>query len=209
MRVGFHHGWFVIAALASLASIGCRNGEQETRLLSPHSSPNSPSVDEKVSASWTNFDDALMKLRLRLALLEQIGVPALGATVEISNGIVRLHGRAPSELAASLIEEVAAKTPGVVGVENEIEPTADAAAAVGPLEEAEQRLADALLAARARLALVRELGRSAFDLMVEAADEQLTLRGEVSGSRDLERALSAAAEVEGVQRVHNLLDLDG
>lgn len=209
MRVPFHHGWTVVAALASIALVGCHTGEQEVGLLSPSSrSADGALADQEASASWSSFDDALLNLRLRLALLEQIGVPALGVQVDVANGTARLSGRAPSELAASRVVEVAVRTPGVTSVESEIEPTPDAAAAVGPLEEAEQRLADALLVARTRIALVRELGRGAFDLIVEAADNHLILRGTMPDRQNLERALSAANQVEGAEEIHALLTLD-
>lgn len=210
MRVPFHHGWMVIAALASIASVACRTGEQETTLRSlTAQTGDSGFSDAELPSSWSSFDDALLDLRLRLALLEQVGVPALGVRLEVANGSVRLEGRVPSDLAATLVEEVAEKVPGVVGLVSELEPTAVATAAVGSLEETEQRLADALLAARARAALVRELGRSAFDLMIEAADNHLILRGTVAARDDLERALAAVADLEGAEQIHDLLELAG
>lgn len=209
MRISFHYGWTVIATLASIGLVSCRIGEPEATPRSPTPRSVASVSEDDLPTPWGSFDDALLELRLRLALLEQIGVPALGVEPQVSNGTARLRGRVPSDLARTLVEEVAADTPGVEDLDSYLEVTADATVAVGPLEQAEQRLADALLAARARAALVRELGRSAFDLLIETADDQLILRGTVTGHDALERALSAVADLEGVEQIHDLLEIAG
>lgn len=194
--------------LVSLWLANCGDRVQVT-ISDSTASSSATSPGDEIAADWTGFDDALLDLRLQLALLERVGVPALGVEHETSQGTIRLHGRVPSALAAGLVREVVEATPGVGRVESDLEITADPMAAVGPLEEAQQRLADALLAARARAALVRELGRSAFDLVIEAADSHLILRGTVADPRSRDRALAIVATVQGAEQIHDLTTPSG
>lgn len=210
MRVTLPVRPILAVTLLSLALAGCGR-DRERRSAEPFSPQLAtvPSTDERISIDASAFEDALLELRLRLALLEEIGVGALGVELQSRGGEIRLRGSAPSQLQLKRIVDVAEATPGVSHIDCELEVPADPADAIGPLEEARRHLADALLAARARTALVRELGRNGFDLVIEATDSQLTVRGSLTDPSSIETALSAVANVQGVEQVHDELSFDG
>lgn len=208
MCFALHHRPIAVVILVSVGLASCGKGR-----VRHAATPPSPQLaaglgaDERIPIDASSFDDALLDLRLRLALLEDVGVSALGVELEAQSGEVRLRGLVPSQLQLQRIAEIAEATPGVRRVDCRLDVAADPVAAIGPLKEAQRRLADAILAARARAALVRELGRSAFDLVVEAAGSQLTVRGSLTDRGAMERALSALDDLEGVEQIDDQLDL--
>lgn len=210
MCFALHHRPIAVVILVSMGLASCGKGRARHAATPPSPSPQLAAglgAEERIPIDASSFDDALLDLRLRLALLEDVGVSALGVELEAQSGEVRLRGLVPSQLQLQRIAEIAEATPGVRRVDCRLDVAADPVAAIGPLKEAQRRLADAILAARARAALVRELGRSAFDLVVEAAGSQLTVRGSLTDRGAMERALSALDDLEGVEQIDDQLDL--
>lgn len=152
-----------------------------------------------------DFDNALLRLRVTTDLLEELGSAALGLQVEVRAGDVTLSGEVGAKAHLAVAEDIALATPGVVRVRHRAEVTGREDGGPREYETADQRLADRLLAVRARSALVRELGRTAFDLSVEAVDAHLILRGELGDRHSRDLALTAAGRVEGIDQVLDLL----
>ncbi|MCM2257163.1 MAG: BON domain-containing protein [Vicinamibacteria bacterium] len=142
------------------------------------------------------------KVKGALELNRRLAVHPIEAAVE--EGVVTLRGRVPDAATVELAERVAAAVPGVSQVVNHLkaDPALAAIAAEGSDgRSAGERLDDEALAVKVRLAfsLDRELEGS--DLSVSVFRRQVTLGGEVSTSRQAERAEAIARDVPGVGEV--------
>lgn len=84
------------------------------------SSLDAPIDFEQIPGPLTTGDDEIAR-RVRLALKEDAGTCDLPIFVIVRQGIVHLRGIVPSLADAELAEEVAARVPGVVDVEEELE----------------------------------------------------------------------------------------
>ncbi len=147
-------------------------------------------------------------LRVRLELLQKLGVDGLRVDVEAEGGRVVLSGEVKKRSTAELAETVAHQVEGVSAVTNRIrvaggpvpENKLDAA-----LAEAQHQLDDAALATRVRLALVDRMGSDGFRIGTQAASGVVTLefpRRMESGRR--REARGVAERLPGVTRVVSL-----
>lgn len=157
----------------------------------------------------SHFDDALLHLRVRTALLEHLKTQALGVDIDVAGDSVVLSGQVDSRADRVLAEEVALSVEGVEDVDNRIKLSAKASDGSAPVSEAvgkaEHKFNDALLEARVQTRLVRELGEVGFRIDVEAADGEVVLRGTVPDRARKRIALNSAGKVKGVTKVHDLL----
>jgi osmotically-inducible protein OsmY len=146
-----------------------------------------------------------LALRVRLELLQKLGVDGARVEVEAVGGRVRLAGEVRQRATAELAEQVASGVDGVVAVRNEIEVAAtdDEGGRIETLvAEAERELADAALETRVRLALVDRLGSDGFRIGTEAAGGVVTLELPAELERGRRRdAVRTAGRVDGVRRV--------
>ena len=165
--------------------------------------------DAQSSKVERRFDEALLHLRVRTALLEHLKTEALGIKIDIAGDSALLRGHVDTHADRILAEEVALSVDGVEDVDNQIEVTAaegqDRTPVAQAVGTAERKLNDALLEAKVQTRLVRELGELGFRIEVEAADGEVILRGDVPDRSHKRIALSAAAKVKGVRKVHDLL----
>lgn len=159
----------------------------------------------------TRFDEALLHLRVRTALLEHLRTDALKIEIDVIGDTVRLSGEVEERADRTFAEEVARTVHGVNQVENRIRWTGREASSDTPVADAvattERQLADALLEARVQARLVRELGQLGFQIDVEATGDEVSLRGEVPDRARRKIALDAAGAVPGVAEVHDLLEV--
>lgn len=157
----------------------------------------------------SHFDDALLHLRVRTALLEHLKTQALGIDIDVAGDSAVLSGHVDSRADRILAEEVALSVEGIEDVDNRIEVRANASDESAPVAEAvgkaERKFNDALLETRVQTRLVRELGEVGFRIDVEAADGEVILRGAVPDRARKKIALSVARKVKGVSEVHDLL----
>jgi osmotically-inducible protein OsmY len=144
-----------------------------------------------------------LALRVRLELLQKLGVDGARVEVEAVGGRVRLAGEVRQRATAELAEQVASGVEGVVAVRNEIEVAAAEGGRIATLvAEAERELADAALETRVRLALVDRLGSDGFRIGTEAAGGVVTLELPAELERGRRRdAVRTAGRVDGVRRV--------
>jgi osmotically-inducible protein OsmY len=149
-----------------------------------------------------------LALRVRLELLQKLGVDGLRVEVDAQEGKVHLGGRVKKRATAELAEEVARTVDGVGSVSNDIRvegaesPTTPGQKVDAALGEAERELADAALETRARLALVDRLGSDGFRIGTDAASGVLTLEFPREMERDRRQdAIETAKKVQGVVKV--------
>lgn len=152
-----------------------------------------------------------LALRVRLELLQKLGVDGLRVEVDADEGKVRLGGQVKKRSTAELAEEVARKVEGVTAVANDIRIEGEAATTTpgekvdAALNEAERELADAALETRARIALVDRLGSDGFRIGTDAASGVLTLEFPKGMERARRHdAIEVAKKVPGVEKVVSL-----
>jgi hyperosmotically inducible protein len=200
---------FLLPAALLLAAVGCAPrspaGDGGTRGVSdPASDTGSTRVERR-------FDEALLHLRVRTALLEHLQTQALGVRIDIAGDSAVLRGHVSTHANRTLAEEVALSVDGVADVDNQIEVTPAEGEGSTPVAKAvgtaERKVNDALLETRVQTRLVRELGELGFHIDVEAADGEVILRGTVPDRSHKRIALNAAAKVKGVRKVHDLLKI--
>lgn len=167
-------------------------------------------VPQASPRSWElRFEEALLRLRIRRALLEHLKTAALRLEVAVVGDSIVLSGTVPKPSDRALAEEVARSVGNVTDLDNRIEVEAPADRSQNPvdagLDTAERELRDALLEVRVQTRLVRELGQVGFGVEVEATDGVVSLRGPVPDEARKDLALDSARAVSGVQEVHDLL----
>src|SRR5258708_14124494 len=77
-------------------------------------------IGKKLSTVRETSIDAAQKARVRSALGLSRRVSGMKIDVDAHSGVVTLAGRVPTQEARSIIEAIAADTPGVAGVRNEL-----------------------------------------------------------------------------------------
>lgn len=199
-----------IPAAALLAVVGC--APRSTAEGGAVRGDSDPAGDSSSASLEGHFDEALLHLRVRTALLEHLKTQALGIDIDIAGDSAVLSGRVDTRADRTLAEQVALSVEGVADVDNRIEvEKAAAGESSAPVSEAvgkaEHKFNDALLEARVQTRLVRELGELGFRIDVEATDGEVILRGAVPDRSHKRIALRSAAKVEGVHKVDDLLKI--
>jgi osmotically-inducible protein OsmY len=150
-------------------------------------------------ADWTT------KLKVKLVLLEKLGVDSLRVEVDSDAGAVTLQGTVNKRETRELAETITKSVEGVKAVRNEVRLAASVenpsrmSVAAG---EAEAEVKDAVLSTRIRLALVEKLGADGLAIGMEVADgvAALTFPHDFAAARRRE-AVEIARGVDGVSKV--------
>ncbi len=140
--------------------------------------------------------------QLRRLMVDKLGADAEGIRVTLVDDKAILTGTVQERATQELAKEVALTFTGVGKVDNQLEAATDDTVVSGQLaNEAE----DAKLEIEVKRAVSGELGQHAKEVEVEVTDGAVSLRGQVPDQARLDLALEAAAKVEGVRTVVNLL----
>lgn len=146
--------------------------------------------------------DAALEARTRSALSLSRRVSGMRFEVEARSGVVTLSGRVPTQEARSIIEAIAADTPGVSEVQNHL--VVDArATATGYEQTLLQRIADleTHVAVQERLRREPLLARSGVRVDVERG--VVVLRGEAESEVQRASAQEIAEAAVGAEHVRN------
>jgi osmotically-inducible protein OsmY len=158
-------------------------------------------------------EDAELSVAVHAALLEKLGPPALDLGVTAETGKVQLTGRvgAPDERASA--ESIASQVPGVVWVENHLrvapppDPEPEEVAAPAGTERHDE-VSNALLEARVKTTLIRQLGVRSLRLAIGARAGVVNLAGSVPSPKEKQQVVEAALRVPGVQSVSDDVRVD-
>lgn len=165
-------------------------------------------IDRAVATVQDELAEALLKARVRVALLEQLQAAGLEISADVSGSVVTLTGRVGQRSSQELAEQVARAVSGVTEVRNRLV-VAPMTPATAPLaravDEAEREVADALLETRVKLRLLDQMGRPGFAIEVEAADGVMSLSGQVPDAERRDLAVRITREVSGVRAVNDRL----
>jgi len=150
----------------------------------------------------------MLELRVKMRLLDKLGVDALHVDVESRGSKILLTGTVQKRATAELAEEVTRSVEGVGKVKNRLEVAeyAKSPDKVGvAATEAEREVKDALLELEVSAALVDRMGSDGFRIGTDAASGIVTLEfpaGFPGDRRD--QAMAIAGKVSGVRRVVEL-----
>ena len=164
--------------------------------------------------------DALVGLRIRELLLEELKHEALGLQIGVEGAQVVLSGtvtRAWSRSRASAVaisvegvEQVASLVEIVEAQESPESATGAAglsgASAVATNARASNELADAVLLTRVKLRLAEALGADVLDLTVDVRDGVVSLAGVLALRHQRQQAIRSAGAVAGVREVRDLIE---
>lgn len=150
----------------------------------------------------------LLELKVKMTLLEKLGVDALHVDVESEGSRILLTGTVKKRATAELAEEVTRTVAGVTRVKNglkvgEYEENPDKVGTAAT--EAEREVKDSLLEMKVTAALVDQMGSDGFRIGTDAASGVVSLEfptGLAPARRD--QAIAIARKVAGVERVIEL-----
>ncbi len=197
----------VLAGLAAAAAFG---GPQTAP--TPAEGP-AARAGESIDRAWDHVSssvaEALLTVRVRVARLERLKEDGLRVTIEVHGSDVQLSGQVEHGANVRLAERVAASVNGVRTVRSRVTAAGEGAAVEPPvahvLGKVEHTVADALLEARVKGRLLGELGKTAFQVSVDASNGVVTLSGTVPDAERRRLASTVAKSTSGVKEVRDLL----
>jgi hyperosmotically inducible protein len=160
------------------------------------------------AAADAETSSLMLELKVKMTLLEKLGVDALRVDVASKGSRITLSGTVKKRATAELAEEVAGSVAGVRRVKSRLRVAEyqESPDKVGnAATEAEREVKDSLLEGRVRAALVDQMGRDGFRIGTDAASGIVSL--EFAAGFDSARraqAIAIAEKVPGVGRVVEL-----
>jgi len=167
-------------------------------------------IDRAWSAVSDELADAILKTKIRVAMLEHLKSDGLRVQIDVKAGVVDLSGQVGKRANRMLARDVAASVEGVKEVRSRVE-VAPAEATPPPVTKfvgkVEHGFGDALLEAKVKGRLLEELGKTAFKIDVDAADGVVSLTGTVPDGARRDLAVRTARATDGVKELHDLLKI--
>ena len=166
-------------------------------------------VGGAIDHGWSHVSgsvaEALLIVRLRVALLERLGEDGMRVTINAHEGAVELTGQVEKRENVELAGRIAASVDGVKSVTNRVLVVPEGQASEPPVAHAlgkvEHTVADALLEARVKARLLGEMGKVAFKVGVDATGGVVTLSGAVPDADRRRVAVRVARETSGVKEL--------
>jgi hyperosmotically inducible periplasmic protein len=162
-------------------------------------------ADEDHPTAWVT------EAKVQVALFDKLGADALSIRVRMDRTTAILTGEVTRRSVQELAREVALSIEGVAKVQNRL--TRKRPDPGGTVEQAgrntDEELRDAKLESRVKLQLYSELGLRARRIEVEASEGVVSLRGKVPDEARKKIALETAREVADVEKVVDLLEVEG
>jgi osmotically-inducible protein OsmY len=146
------------------------------------------------------IDDALKALEVKTTLIEKLGSDALSIVVTVTGQTAMLTGEVSKDSSQALAEQVALSVEGIATVENKVtmqNPPQLTTATAGAVR-------NALVETKVKALLLKEIGASAFEIDVTAAQGVVSLRGRPD---DRAAARATFAKIRGISGVKHIVDL--
>ena len=184
------------------------------RAASPTPSPGvgaraGDAIDRALGAVSDELADAIVKTKIRVAMLEHLKSDGLRVQVDVRAGVVNLSGEVQRRADQKLAEQVAASVDGAKEVHSKVTVAAGAGPTPPPVAgfvgKVERNFDDVLLEARIKGRLLEEIGKAAFKIEVSAVDGVVSLSGIVPDEAREKLAVKVAQGTGGVKELHDLL----
>ncbi|OYW06695.1 MAG: hypothetical protein B7Z61_01605 [Acidobacteria bacterium 37-71-11] len=197
------------AALVVALAVACAPAAGD---VAPTPSPGPAArVGRAIDHAWDQATDsvgeALLVVRVRVALLDRLKEDGLRVSIATHDGAVELSGAVKNRSSVELATRAAASVKGVRSVRSRVTvadgtqgPEPPVARVVGSVERS---VGDALLEARIKTRLLEQLGKVAFKVDVDAADGIVTLSGGVPDAARKRLAAGIARATSGVKDVRD------
>ena len=172
---------------------------------------NAPDDSSAANDFGEEVDEALLGLKVRTAILEELGTSVFNIDVDTVGTEVTLSGTVEERSTQETAKEIAQAVDGVTEVHNHLQVEASTEDSDTPvadgLANAELEVKDAVLETRIKSKLLAEMGRHGFGIEVEATDGVVSLEGRVPDQTRHDLALKVTGEVKGVNKVVDLLTI--
>ncbi len=211
-------------AAALVAAGGCARDERaaaseeakaEASDMQQAAAETARTVGEKVrvasATAGEEVADTLLQLKVKAALLDELGVDGARIAVDARQGSVELYGSVNTRSTAELATRVARSVDGVATVDQRVAVEDDVAGGVidkqvnRAIAATQAPIANALLETRVKARLIEAMGKAAFAVEVEAADGVVSLSGGVPDELRRALAVQTAERTAGVKKVSDLL----
>jgi len=159
------------------------------------------------------INDAGITTKVKSQLAADTQTSAIKIAVDTTNRVVTLSGVVPTDKEKSRAEQIARTTEGVAQVVNNITVNPDSLGATNVKEKAEEAAQSAGAAANKVVADAEVLSKIKTKLLVEGItgtnvdvkNGDVTIKGEVKNSRQVEQAMDIIRSTDGVKNVNNQL----
>jgi len=164
------------------------------------------SIQERASkatqAAKEDLKESMLNAKVRLALLKGMtGADGLRVKVTVRNSEVFLSGEVKDRASEKLAAEMAQSVSGVTSVKSTIRLNPNAP----QQDNFEAEIRDSILASEVKMRLLEEVGDTAMNINVETANGVVSLRGTVPNRTAKKNAIKHVEEMNGVNRVEDLL----
>jgi len=164
------------------------------------------SIQERASkatqAAKEDLKESMLNAKVRLALLKGMtGADGLRVKVTVRNSEVFLSGEVKDRASEKLAAEMAQSVSGVTSVKSTIRLNPSAP----QQDNFEAEIRDSILASEVKMRLLEEVGDTAMNINVETANGVVSLRGTVPNRTAKKNAIKYVEEMNGVNRVEDLL----
>jgi len=152
-----------------------------------------PQTETKTTVG-TEIDDTVITTKVKSALLKDTGLESLDIKVETRKGVVQLSGFVDSQNQMDRAMAVAQGVDGISNVDNKIRIKARDTSVGAKVD-------DSVITTKVKAALISDPIIKSFDIGVVTRDGEVQLSGFVEDQTQVDRAIEAAREVEGVKNV--------
>jgi len=173
-----------LACAVSMGMTGCNSSQEEAR---------APAARTTVG---TEIDDTVVTARVKATLLSDPDVKSNDIKVETRKGRVQLSGFVGTQARIDNAIALTRKVEGVKGVENAMSLMVGKATVGDTID-------DGVVTAKVKSALLSDSGVKSTDIAVVTRKGEVQLSGYVNDQAQINRAISVARGVEGVQSVGN------
>jgi len=173
-----------LACAVSMGLAGCDGSQEEAR---------APAARTTVG---TEIDDTVVTARVKATLLSDPDVKSNDIKVETRKGRVQLSGFVGTQARIDNAIALTRKVEGVKGVENAMSLMVGKATVGNTID-------DGVVTAKVKSALLSDSGVKSTDIAVVTRKGEVQLSGYVNDQAQINRAISVARGVEGVQSVGN------
>ena len=179
------------SALASILAVSlaaCGNAEQ-------------PAVAEPQASTVGNvIDDTVLTTRVKSALMANPQVNSYDFKVETRKGEVMLSGFVNSQAELNLATAIVQAVDGVKSIQNNVT-IKSGSATLG------NKVDDGITTAKVKAALLADPSIHSLDIRVVTRVDEVQLSGFVNNQQQMDRAMQAAAGVQGVRQVSNEMQI--
>ena len=177
-----------LAGILAVSLAACGNAEQ-------------PAVAEPQASTVGNvIDDTVLTTRVKSALMANPQVNSYDFKVETRKGEVMLSGFVNSQAELNLATAIVQAVDGVKSIQNNVA-LKDGHATVG------NKVDDGITTAKVKAALLADPSIHSLDIRVVTRVDEVQLSGFVNNQQQMDRAMQAAAGVQGVRQVSNEMQI--